>query len=190
VSSHALYVYLICLYRGTLTDAIVPWYVTAFLKIIGPFIDPVTKAKLRYNEPLNEYIPAAQLMTDAGGELDFKYDHAVYWPALTSMAAERRQQRTERWEKAGKLIGESEVYLWGGEEGSIGSKKGETIEVNGEDKAAEKVNDEIKTPAPAEANGAVASNGANGAATSNGEKELVDGVAGLDIKTSEPVKTA
>ena len=58
-------------------------------------------------------------MKNAGGEVDFEYDHSVYWPALANLAAERRRERTERWEKAGKIIGESEVYLWGGQEGSL-----------------------------------------------------------------------
>jgi hypothetical protein len=152
----------------------VPWYVSAFLKLIGPFIDPVTKSKIKYNEPLVDHVPASQLMTAAGGEVDFKYDHSIYWPALDKMAAERRQQRRERWEKAGKLIGESEVYLWGGDEGSVGVPKTEGAENNGGKTVEE---------------GKVSSD-ANGAVAKSGEGELVDGVANLDIKTSEPVKTS
>jgi hypothetical protein len=147
----------------------VPWYVSTFLKLIGPFIDPVTKSKIKYNEPLVDHVPASQLMKAAGGEVDFKYDHSIYWPALDKMAAERRLQRRERWEKAGKLTGESEIYLWGGEEGSVGAHATETAAPNG-----------AETKAPIEA---------DAAATKNGEAALVDGVAGLDIKTSEPVKT-
>lgn len=158
-----------------------PWYVSTFLKLISPFIDPVTKSKIKYNEPLVDHVPAAQLMTAAGGEVDFKYDHSIYWPALAKMAAERKQQRQERWDKAGKLIGESEIYLWGGEEGTVGTPGKETKEdvpasadttTNGE-KVAE-------TTAPVEANGA--------AATKAGETELVDGVSNLDIKQGETVK--
>lgn len=155
-----------------------PWYVSAFLKLIGPFIDPVTKSKIKYNEPLVDHVPASQLMAAAGGEVDFKYDHSIYWPALDKMAAERRQQRRERWEKAGKLTGESEIYLWGGEEGGVGAQAKQTVEASGEEKVGETVSDET-----------TASVGADAAATKSGEAALVDGVAGLDIKTSEPVKT-
>ena len=109
-----------------------PWYVNAFLKLINPFIDPVTKSKIKPNEPLPNHVPVSQLMTVSGGEVDFKYDHSVYWPALDKLTTERRQQRRERWEKAGKLIGESEIYLWGGEEGSIAEKE---TAVNGDSKA-------------------------------------------------------
>jgi hypothetical protein len=101
-------------------------------------------------------------MTAAGGEVDFKYDHSVYWPALAKMGAERKQQRRERWEKAGKPIGESEVYLWGGAESSIAAAQTGTVENLAKEKT--------------EAVG--------------GAGELVDGVANLDIKTSEPIKTA
>lgn len=150
-----------------------PWYVTAFLKLIGPFIDPVTKSKIKYNEPLIDHIPAAQLMKAAGGEVDFKYDHSIYWPALAKLAAERRQERTARWEKAEKLLGESEIYLWGGNEESIGAKKA----VQGEVKTAEKATVEASST---ETSATVKPEGA---------AELVDGVEKLDIKRSDPVKT-
>lgn len=104
--------------RALLTH--LPWYVSMFLKAINPFIDPVTKEKIKYNEPLTDHVPKEQLMKASGGEIDFKYDHDVYWPALEKLAAERRARRVERWESAGKLIGESEIYLWGGEEASVG----------------------------------------------------------------------
>jgi len=161
-----------------LTHEIVPWYVSAFLKLISPFIDPVTKSKIKYNEPLVDHVPASQLMVAAGGEVDFKYDHSIYWPALAEMAAERRHQRKERWEKAGKPVGESEIYLWGGEEASIGAKVKEHVEVTAEETTGDKAIDETNRIVATDA-----------AATKSSEATLVDGVANLDIKTSEPVKT-
>jgi hypothetical protein len=153
----------------------VPWYVSAFLKLITPFIDPVTKSKIKYNEPLIDHVPASQLMKAAGGEVDFAYDHSIYWPALDKLAAERRQQRYERWEKAGKLVGESELYLWGGAEKSVGGQE-EVAESNGQAQTGHHVDNEKV-------------NGTNGT-LKEGETELVEGVAGLDIKGGEPVKTA
>ncbi|KAF1922865.1 CRAL/TRIO domain-containing protein [Didymella exigua CBS 183.55] len=105
--------------RALLTH--LPWYVSIFLKAINPFIDPVTKEKIKYNEPLTDHVPAEQLMAASGGAVDFKYDHDVYWPALEKLAADRRARRVGRWEQAGKLVGESEVYLWGGDEQSVGA---------------------------------------------------------------------
>jgi hypothetical protein len=104
-----------------LTLRVVPWYVNAFLKLVNPFIDPVTKSKIKPNEPLPNHVPTSQLMKVSGGEVDFKYDHSIYWPALEKITTERRQQRKERWEKAGKIVGESEIYLWGGDEPSLAS---------------------------------------------------------------------
>jgi hypothetical protein len=137
----------------------VPWYINAFLKLVNPFIDPVTKTKIKPNEPLPNHVPTSQLMKVSGGEVDFKYDHSIYWPALEKLTTERRQQRKERWEKAGKIIGESEIYLWGGDEPSLGSEK----------------KDETTPPAYVKS-------------TTTDGLDLVDGVEKLDIKEGEPVK--
>ncbi|KAF2652235.1 CRAL/TRIO domain-containing protein, partial [Lophiostoma macrostomum CBS 122681] len=92
-----------------------PWYITMFLKALSPFIDPVTKTKMRYNEPLPDHIPKEQLMKNAGGECEFVYEHEVYWPALNELADKRRAERKARWEERGGKIGDSEWVLWGGE---------------------------------------------------------------------------
>lgn len=92
-----------------------PWLVTGFFKIIQPFIDPVTREKLKFNEDMTQYVPPGQLWSaDWGGNMDFEYDHGVYWPALHDMCRQRREQRAVRWAAAGKEIGESEEYLAGG----------------------------------------------------------------------------
>ncbi|KAF2736058.1 CRAL/TRIO domain-containing protein [Polyplosphaeria fusca] len=123
-----------------------PWYVTTFLKLVSPFIDPVTKTKMRYNEPLIDHIPSSQLMQNAGGDAEFEYDHAVYWPALDALASQRRQERRQRWEAAGKLVGESEVYLWGGEEKSVGAVEERVVEdvAKMEIKEGQKAETEVK----------------------------------------------
>ncbi|CAK7271670.1 Phosphatidylinositol transfer protein (PITP) [Sporothrix epigloea] len=91
----------------------VPWVVWGFFKLITPFIDPLTREKLKFNEDMNQYVPSEQLWTEFLGKLDFEYDHEVYWPALTKMAAERRAERMARWEAGGKQVGELEDYLFG-----------------------------------------------------------------------------
>jgi hypothetical protein len=164
--------------RALLTH--LPWYVSMFLKAINPFIDPVTKEKIKYNEPLTDHVPAAQLMKASGGDIDFKYDHDVYWPALEKLAAERRASRVERWEKAGKLIGESEVYLWGGDEQSVGQATTAATPAPEAAPAAVSVEaapltDSAVAPPPVHAPGA------NDAA-------LADDVAKLDVKDSDAPK--
>ncbi|KAL1897398.1 Phosphatidylinositol transfer protein (PITP) [Sporothrix stenoceras] len=91
----------------------VPWVVWGFFKLITPFIDPLTREKLKFNEDMNQYVPAEQLWTEFLGKLEFDYDHDVYWPALTKLAAERRAERLARWEAGGKQIGELEDFLAG-----------------------------------------------------------------------------
>ena len=58
----------------------------------------------------------------SGGNVDFQSDHDVYWPALEALTDKCRKEHKERWERAGKLIGEREAYLRGGEEKSVGAE--------------------------------------------------------------------
>lgn len=69
---------------------------------------------------MRQYVPPEQLWTEFHGDLDFEYDHDVYWPALISKCAEIRAAQTERWVKGGKQFGESEAYLKGGNTPSVG----------------------------------------------------------------------
>ncbi|OAA41661.1 CRAL/TRIO domain-containing protein [Metarhizium rileyi] len=98
----------------------VPWIVWGFFKIIKPFMHPVTREKLKFNEDMRQFVPPSQLWsTDWNGDMDFEYDHAVYWPALIEMCRRRRDERMARWKAAGSLVGESEDYLAGGTDESV-----------------------------------------------------------------------
>lgn len=100
-----------------------PWVVWGFFKLITPFIDPLTREKLKFNEDMNKYVPSEQLWTEFDGKLDFEYDHQAYWPALTQMCQQRRAARKERWIAGGKHIGESEDYMSGLLEHSVVSSE-------------------------------------------------------------------
>lgn len=84
--------------------------------MITPFIDPVTVKKLKFNEDLRKHVPPSQLLQSAGGDVEFEYDHSVYWPTLNKLADQRRQVMRERWVRGGQRVGESEFYLRGGTE--------------------------------------------------------------------------
>ncbi|ORY52354.1 CRAL/TRIO domain-containing protein [Rhizoclosmatium globosum] len=88
------------------------WYLSVFFKLISPFLDPVTKAKIYFckvdrsgktvasvtenaaasNESgegtggwvnsMQELAAAEQLPIEFGGTFDFEYSHSEYWPAL------------------------------------------------------------------------------------------------------------
>ena len=49
-----------------------------------------------------------------GGDVDFKYDHAQYWPALVSITSERVSQDFARWRELGAKVGLSEWDFKGG----------------------------------------------------------------------------
>lgn len=101
-----------------------PWVVWGFFKLITPFIDPLTREKLKFNEDMNQYIPSEQLWTEFGGKLQFDYDHAAYWPALIDLCEERRETRKSRWIAGGKHIGEFEDYLNGAMEKGVAPAEG------------------------------------------------------------------
>lgn len=108
---------------------IVPFLVWGFFKLITPFIDPMTKEKLKFNDDMRQYVPPEQLWNEFHGDLEFDYDHDVYWPALTQRCAEIRAAQKERWIKGGKVYGESEAYLKGADVPSVGQASLKTEEV-------------------------------------------------------------
>jgi CRAL/TRIO domain len=97
----------------------VPFMIWGFFKLITPFIDPLTREKLKFNEDMAQHVPPTQLLKQNGGEVEFEYDHSIYWPALIKLTETRRAAYVARWEKAGKHVGESEDYLRGGNSQSL-----------------------------------------------------------------------
>ena len=72
-------------YVETLGRAIVvnlPTILSFFYKGIAPFLDPVTREKMRFNPDLFELIPREQLDADFGGDYEYKFDHETYWNQL------------------------------------------------------------------------------------------------------------
>lgn len=91
-----------------------------FFKLITPFIDPLTRDKLKFNGDMTEHVPRQQLWNEFQGDLEFEYDHDKYWPALIQLCEEKHSEQRARWVKSGSIIGESENYLKGGKIPSIG----------------------------------------------------------------------
>lgn len=113
-----------------------PWTFKMFYKLMMPFIDPVTKEKMNFDLDLRTQIPPEQLVTEYGGDAKFEYDHEKYWPALNELAAARRKEMMDRWEKAGKKVGESELYLKGaGEQAAEPAAEKIAEEVGGNENA-------------------------------------------------------
>lgn len=68
--------------RGLVVN--MPWWINAFFSGIGPFMDPITRDKIRFNPKLTEMVSPEQLDKEFGGEYNLEFDHAKYWPELTS----------------------------------------------------------------------------------------------------------
>ena len=117
-------------------SAPVPWVVWGFFKLITPFIDPLTRQKLKFNEDMRQYVPEQELWTEFGGKLDFEYDHATYWPALRKLCEEKRAFRKERWVAGGSHIGEHEDYLAGGKETGVAASSGQGDQTQGKGEEA------------------------------------------------------
>ncbi|KAI5306310.1 hypothetical protein KEM56_001440 [Ascosphaera pollenicola] len=97
----------------------IPFFINGFFKMITPFIDPITREKLKFNEDLRTLVPPTQLLRSFGGDAVFEYDHSIYWPSFMALANKRRELYRQRWVKGGKRIGEKESYLRSGDEKSI-----------------------------------------------------------------------
>jgi hypothetical protein len=97
----------------------VPFLINAFFKLIMPFVDPVTREKIKFNPDVigDGLFTKENLMTQWwGGIREFEWNHEQYWPALVKMCAERRAEQMERWRKLGAKIGVDE---WDIKEGSL-----------------------------------------------------------------------
>ena len=85
----------------------VPFLINAFFKVITPFIDPLTRPKLRFNpDCLGEGLfTPEQLISEWKGSANFEYEHEKYWGPLVRMCAERRERLWEKWREHGGKIG-------------------------------------------------------------------------------------
>lgn len=91
----------------------IPWIAWTFLKLIHPFIDPMTREKLVFDQPFPDYVPVDQLDKTYGGLLDFTYKQDVYWPALVKESRDKREHYLKRFQAFGGVVGLSEYDLRG-----------------------------------------------------------------------------
>lgn len=84
-----------------------------FLNLIFPFVDPVTREKIKFNpKVVDQGIMAAdQVMKEWGGIVDFEYKHDEYWVELVRLCETRREQWLQRWRLLGGTVGISEWDL-------------------------------------------------------------------------------
>ncbi|RDB26323.1 CRAL-TRIO domain-containing protein C23B6.04c [Hypsizygus marmoreus] len=89
----------------------VPFLLNAFYKLINPFIDPVSREKMKFNPEVVEdgIFTGDMVMAEWwGGARDFEYVHEKYWPTLVGMCEVRRQAWMEQWRALGGKVGVKE----------------------------------------------------------------------------------
>ncbi|KLO17413.1 CRAL/TRIO domain-containing protein, partial [Schizopora paradoxa] len=99
----------------------VPFLVNAFFKMIMPFVDPITRNKVKFNPNVFEdgIMTKDQVMKEWwDGDREFEWDHSKYWPALVKTCAERRAEQMGRWRDLGAKVGLSEWDMKGGSSAS------------------------------------------------------------------------
>ncbi|KAG9103102.1 hypothetical protein FRC06_000204 [Ceratobasidium sp. 370] len=106
----------------------VPTLVNLFFRAIMPFVDPITRAKIKFNpEVVQEGLfDKSQVMKEWGGELDFVYEHEKSWPGLVGLCESLRAEMKERWHKLGGSVGLSEWDIKGGASQSSTDSAGAT----------------------------------------------------------------
>lgn len=122
----------------------VPFLINAFFKIIMPFVDPITREKVKFNpDVLKEgFFTKENLMTQWwGGDREFEWDHDQYWPALVKMCEERRQTQKMRWKDMGATIGLDEWKIKGGETETVEAASDSKPITNGQETSFEKKDD-------------------------------------------------
>ncbi|KAI5964700.1 PDR17 [Candida pseudojiufengensis] len=87
-----------------------PWIANAFMKISRPFVDPYTMSKTHFDSFQN-FVPKEQLFAEYEGDVEFKYDHELYWPKMNEIADKKYKVYMENFEKLGGTIGLSEYDL-------------------------------------------------------------------------------
>ncbi|KAG6877808.1 hypothetical protein C0993_003782 [Termitomyces sp. T159_Od127] len=86
----------------------VPFLLNAFYKLINPFIDPVSREKMKFNPRViedNLFTPDMVISEWWGGDCDFEYVHDKYWPALLNLCESRRKAFLEKWRVLGGTVG-------------------------------------------------------------------------------------
>ncbi|QRV75113.1 phosphatidylinositol transfer protein [Ceratobasidium sp. AG-Ba] len=107
----------------------VPMIVNIFFKAIMPFVDPITRAKIKFNPNVIQegIFDKTQVMKEWGGEMDFAYEHEKSWPALVGLCESLCTERKRRWHTLGGTVGLSEWDIKGGDSQSSPEQAGVAV---------------------------------------------------------------
>lgn len=112
----------------------IPFLMNALLKIIWPFVDPVTREKVKFNPKVVDegFIAPEMLMNAHGwpGAQEFVWDHEKYWPNLLEVCNKRREEQMDRWRTLGGKVGISEWDIKGGLKPAVTLPVDEKVPIN------------------------------------------------------------
>lgn len=97
-----------------------------------PFVDPITREKVKFNPDIFEegIFPSDMVMKEGwGGNQDFEYVHEKYWAGLTELCESRVKDWMKNWRDLGGKIG---IKEWEYKQGSAPLAKNEIGEVTDE----------------------------------------------------------
>ncbi|KAF8808744.1 CRAL/TRIO domain-containing protein [Phlegmacium glaucopus] len=109
-----------------------PFIVTTTLKIIMPFVDPITREKVKFNPNIfgeGLFLPDMVMKQGWDGNQDFEYVHEKYWAGLVELCESRAKDWMENWRSLGGKVGIAE---WEYKQGNVPIAKGEAGEVTDE----------------------------------------------------------
>ncbi|KAH0585157.1 hypothetical protein H2248_008414 [Termitomyces sp. 'cryptogamus'] len=109
----------------------VPFLLNAFYKLINPFIDPVSRDKMKFNPRVIEdkLFTGDMVMSEWwGGDCDFEYVHDKYWPTLVSICESRRKVWLEKWRTLGGTVGLKEWEYKSGKTISVAANKEKVVD--------------------------------------------------------------
>lgn len=84
-----------------------PFLINAFFKIITPFVDPITRPKMKFNPQVvpDGLFTANQCWKEFGGNCEFVYNHEIYWNSLLTLCNEKKKVQMKRWRQLGAKVG-------------------------------------------------------------------------------------
>lgn len=89
-----------------------PFILNAFYKLITPFIDPITRAKMKFNpSPIADGLFTPEQLFKPGGwggSVEFEYEHEKYFKPLVELCQQREEAQMKAWREMGGGVGLSE----------------------------------------------------------------------------------
>ena len=84
-----------------------PFWLTILMRLIDPFLDPVTRSKIAVNRQIiaEGYFTSDQVIKGCGGEREFVWECDRYLDKLVEISGRMKEKRLAKWRELGGKIG-------------------------------------------------------------------------------------